>query len=84
MDTLHNWVLWRLLVIGLIASPFLVAAVIAGFRQRRTDATNAASGSDDRSAHPAISGPGAWRVEGDGRVEIRSVDGAAVVEKRAA
>ena len=73
-----------MLVVALVAFPFLVAAVVAGFRQRRTDAPNATSGSDDKNASPAISGPSAWHVEGDGRVENRSVDSVAVVEKRAA
>jgi len=74
MDELHGWVLLRLLVIALITLPFVVAAVVAGFRQRRPDAVNAASQSDDRSVPPAIAGPSAWRVKSDGRS----------IEKRAA
>jgi hypothetical protein len=72
MDTMHPWALWRLLLIALIALPFVIAVVIAGFRQRRTDATN------------ATSGPGAWRVESDGSFEIRPIDDVAVVKKCAA
>jgi uncharacterized protein YpmS len=41
MDTIHNWALWRLLFIALIALPFLVAAVVVGFREQRGKAENA-------------------------------------------
>jgi hypothetical protein len=84
MDTIHAWALWRLVMIGLVALPFLVAVVVASFRQRRTDAPNATSGLADRSAPTAIWGPDAWHVSGEGRVENPSVDSAAVVKKRAA
>lgn len=84
MDTLHNWVLWRFVVIGLITLPFLVAVVVEGLRQWRTGAPNSTSESNDASASPAIAGPGAWPVASDANVEIRSVDKAPIVEKRAA
>ena len=83
MDTMHNWALWRALVIGLIALPFLVAAVVAGFRQSRADAPISSDGPDDKSASPEISGPGTWGTDADASVKVRSVD-VAVVERRAA
>jgi hypothetical protein len=84
MDTVHTWILWRLLLIALIAFPFLVAAVVVGFWQRRTNATDISDENVDESVCPAIARPSAWRTEGEGRVEMWPVDGAAVVEKRAA
>ena len=71
---MHPWALWRLLMIGLVALPFLVEVVVAAFRQRRTDAPTAMSGSEDRTGSAPMSRPSAWRVAGNGRI----------VEKRAA
>lgn len=84
MDTIHAWSLWRLLMIGLITLPFLVAVVIVGFRQSNADGSNAGAGHDDRNASSPSAGPDAWHAEGDGRVENRPVDSTAIVEKRAA
>ena len=83
MDTMHAWALWRLVIVGLIALPFLVAAVVVGFRQSHVDGSILSSGPDDMSASAEISGPGAWGRDVDASVEARSVD-AAVVERRAA
>jgi hypothetical protein len=79
MDTIHAWALWRLLMLALIALPFLVAVVVVGFRQGHADGRNAV-------AEPSspIAGPGAWRKEGNARFEARSVDDAVAVEQRAA
>ncbi len=80
MDTIHTWALWRLLMIGLITLPFVVAAVVEGFRKSNADGSNAAAGHDNRNASSPSAGPDAWHV----KVENRRVDSAAVVEKRAA
>jgi hypothetical protein len=66
-------------MIALIALPFLVAAVIVGFRQGRADGRNAI-------AEPSspIAGPDAWRKEGNAHFEARSVDDGMAVEQRAA
>lgn len=83
MDTMHAWALWRLLMIGLIALPFLVAAVVVGFHQSHADGSISSAGPDDRSAPPEISGPGAWGRDVDAPVKVRSVD-AEVAARRAA
>lgn len=83
MDTMHAWALWRLVMFGLIALPFLVAAVVVGFRQSHADGSISGTGSDDKSASAEISGPSKWGRDIDASVEVRSVD-AAVVERRAA
>ena len=74
MDTMHNWALWRLLIIGLIALPFLVAAVVAGFRQGRADDAISSDGPDDKSASPEISGPSAWDRDIAAAADVRSLD----------
>ena len=85
MDTMHAWALWRLVIVGLIALPFLVAAVVVGFRQSHVDGSILSSGPDDMSASAEISGPGAWRVASETRhPESHGNDGAPVVDKRAA
>jgi hypothetical protein len=83
MDTMHAWALWRLLMVGLIALPFLVAAVVVGFRQSHADGSSSGAGPDDTSASPEISGPSAWGSNVDAPVAARSVDVPAV-EQRAA
>jgi len=83
MDTMHNWALWRALVIGLIALPFLVAAVVAGFRQSRADAPISSDGPDDKSASPEISGPSAWGGDVAAAVGVRSLDAAAAGRRAA-
>ena len=83
MDTMHAWALWRLLMIGLIALPFLVAAVVVGFRQSHADDSISSAQPDDKSGSPEFSGPDAWDRNVDAPVGVRSVD-AAVVERRAA
>jgi hypothetical protein len=82
MDTMHAWALWRLLMIGLIALPFIVAAVVIGFRQSHAGNSISGAGPDDKSA-PEISGPSVWGRDVDAPVKVRSVD-APVVERRAA
>jgi sarcosine oxidase gamma subunit len=84
MDTLHNWALWRLLIISLIAFPFLVAALAAGFRRRVEDAASADARSEDGTGSQAVAGPGAWLVDGEGCIERSPIDAAVVVEPRAA
>jgi hypothetical protein len=84
MDTMHNWALWRILFIALLALPFLVSAVIVGFRQQHAKDSNASAQQDEGTASSAISGPGAWCVEGDKYVETRSVNNTAVLDQRAA
>jgi hypothetical protein len=79
MDTIHAWALWRLLMIALIALPFLVAAVVVGFRQGHADDPNAIA----KPSSP-VAGPDAWRKQGNAHFEARSVDDAMVVEQRAA
>ena len=83
MDTMHNWALWRLLIIGLIALPFLVAAVVAGFRQSRADAPIYSDGPDDKRASPEISGPSAWGSDVATPVGVRSLDAAAAGRRAA-
>jgi hypothetical protein len=48
MGTTHSWVLWRLLMIGLIALPLLVVVVVEAFRQRYADGSSASAEHDDR------------------------------------
>ena len=83
MDTMHNWALWRLLIIGLIALPFLVAAVVAGFRPSRADAPISSDAPDDKSASPEISGPSAWGGDVAAAVGVRSLDAAAAGRRAA-
>lgn len=82
MDTMHAWALWRLVMIGLIALPFLVAAVVAGFRQSHADSSISSAEPDDKSGSPEIAGPSVWGRDAGVDVEVRSVD--AAVERRAA
>ena len=84
MDSMHNWALLRLLVIALMAFPFVVAAVVAGFRERHADGSNPDAEPDDGNASLPIAGPDAWRTEGGGRLQARAGDGAMVVARRAA
>ena len=83
MDTMHNWALWRLLIIGLIALPFVVGAVVAGFRPGRADDTISGDGPDDKSASPEISGPSAWDRDIVATAEARSLDTAAAGRRAA-
>ena len=83
MDTMHAWALWRLVMVGLIALPFLVAAVVVGFRQSLADSSISSAAPDDKNASPEIAGPGVWGRDVDAAAEVRSVD-APVVERRAA
>jgi hypothetical protein len=84
MDTMHTWALWRLLMLALIALPFVIAVMIAGFRQQHAKTANASAEPDDGRISSAISGPGAWRAEVDSQVEMRRVANAVVVDQRAA
>ena len=85
MDIVHNWALWRLLVVALIALPFLVAVVVSGLRQRHVDGANASAGHDDRNACSPMAGPDAWRKDGSTPLDdVRARDNAVVVEQRAA
>ena len=90
MDTMHNWALWRFLMITVIALPFLVAALLHGLRKQRRDASVIGATSVEKTqvrtiAATPISGPGAWRVAGETRhPESHGNDGAPVVDKRAA
>jgi hypothetical protein len=70
MDTIHNWALWRLLFIALIALPFLVAAVAVGFREQRGKAENASAENGSGRVSPPIAGPDAWQLAVERRVEI--------------
>ena len=79
METMHAWALWRLVMIGLIALPFLVAAVVVGFRRSHADSSNPSTEPDDRTASPEIAGPSVWARDMDAPVAVRSV-----VERRAA
>jgi hypothetical protein len=87
---MHNWALWRALMIAVIALPFLVVALLSGRRERRSDASHIGVNPVDKTQVQAtaihrISKPGAWRVVGDGRFDRgHGNDGAAVVDKRAA
>ncbi len=84
MDIYHSWALWRLLVIGLSALPFVVAAVVSGFLQRHSSGSSGSVERVDDNASSAIAGPVAWGVEDHGRAAIRSDDGATTVKKHAA
>ncbi len=52
MDTMHVWALWRLLMLALIALPYLVAAVVMGFRQSHGDSSTSGA----RPRHEAVTG----------------------------
>ena len=72
MDTMHNWALWRFLMIAVIALPFLVAALLPSLRRWRSDASLTDGTSVDRPQVHAtvitpIPGPGAWQVAGEVR-----------------
>lgn len=84
MDIYHSWALWKLLVIGLSALPFVVAAVVSDFPRRHSSGSNASVEYVDDNASSAIAGPVAWRVEDHGRAAIRSDDRVATVKKQAA
>ncbi len=84
MDSMHNWALWRLVLIALIAFPFVVAVVVQGFRQRHAGDSKPNVKPDDGNAAWPMVGPNAYRKEGDGDVQVRSSDEAVVVERRAA
>lgn len=90
MDTMHNWALWRLLMIAVIALPFLVAVLLPGFWKRRSDASPiGATPVDKTQVHATditpISRSGAWRAAGDERRPMgRGNDGPSVVDRRAA
>jgi hypothetical protein len=83
MDMMHNWALWRILIIGLIALPFLVAALVTGFRRSHVEGSISNAEHADRCASSEVSGPSAWSWEGDEPVDGHFV-GAAAVERRAA
>jgi hypothetical protein len=83
MDTVHAWALWRLVMFGLIALPFLVAAVVVGIRQSHADSSISSAAPDDKTASLEIAGPGAWGRDVDAAAEAVPVD-ARVVERRAA
>ena len=83
MDTMHTWALWRLVIVGLIALPFLVAAVVVGFRQSLADRSISSAVPGDKNASPEIAGPSVWDRAVDAGAEVRSVD-APVMDRRAA
>lgn len=80
---MHVWALWRLVVVGLIALPFLVAAVVVGFRRSHADGSTPGAIADDAGASPEIAGPSAWGRDVDARVNVPRVDTASV-DRRAA
>ncbi len=84
MDSMHNWALWRLLLIALIAFPFVVAVVVEGFRQRHAEGSIPSAKPDDANASLPIGGPNAWRKQGATDVQVRSSDEAVVMGWRAA
>ena len=57
MDTMHAWALWRLVMFGLIALPFLVAAVVVGFRQSLADSSISSAGPETRTHPPRLRDP---------------------------
>jgi len=82
MDMMHSWAIWRILIIGLIALPFLVAAMVTGFLQRNTKASSNAGHADNR-ASSEVSGPTMWGKQAAEPMEQQYV-GAAAAERRAA
>ena len=83
MDAMRDWLLWRSLLFAVIALPFIVAAVVTGFRDRRADGSNVDAGQDDGNASAPIAGPDAWCKEGGAGVKDCSVD-ARIPERRVA
>ena len=84
MNTMHTWVLWRLVVVALMVFPFVVSAVITGIRRRQAEGSSFTTGPDDRNASLPSAGPEAWGREGNADGRVRSIDEAAGVERRAA
>ena len=85
MDLLHNWALFRLLFVFLIACPFLIVPVLFGLFKKHPESENRTEAEADQHANTAVSGQGTWNTRADSQSpSIASVGDAPTTARHAA
>ena len=65
MDLMHRWALLRLLIVFVMACPFLIVPVLISLFKKHADAENCAETVPDQGARIDMSGLGTWSKRAD-------------------
>jgi hypothetical protein len=85
MDSWQTWLLFRPLIVFVMACPSFVFAALFGLRKKRPESERRAEGLSDQSPRFRLSASGTWRIQADGLSQsLFSNDAVSATQKRAA
>ena len=81
---MHNWALFRLIFVVLIACPFLIVPVLLGLFKKHPEAEELIEAEADKHAYSTVSGLGTWNTRADSQSPSIASDGAVSTTQRLA